>query len=169
MRIDAQKSREFQAAIFAVRSLDRTIQKMFRREVKRIGAPEWKQALAERAGSRVQHRMLVDTAVMTVSNQNVKLQSASKGRPLSGGLNPKTDYYTAEWGADHDRESTYTRRSPKGRSHKVTRHAARAVPRRNRKGWVFSPAVREMIPRFGRLFVQTTVRTIANALEGKQE
>jgi hypothetical protein len=34
---------------------------------------------------------------------------------------------------------------------------------------VFYPAAREMIPRLAALWIQTTVRTIAEALEGKQE
>lgn len=169
MRLDAKKSRELLATIYAIRSLDKTIAKMNRQETKRIAAPEWKRALAERADTRLEHRVLVDTSVVSVSNQNVRVQSASKGRPLTGGLAPKADYPAIEFGADRSRKTTYQRRGPSGRPHKVTRHTARGMKPRNGSGYVFFPAAREMIPRLASLWVQTTVRTIANALEGKQE
>lgn len=168
MRLDVLKSRELLATIYAIRSLDRTIQKMIRQETKRIAAPEWKKALAERADTRLEHRVLVDTAVVSVSNQNVRAQSANKGRALSGGFNPKTEYSAVEWGADDDTQ-VYDRRSRNGGQHKVRRHTARQLKRRNRNGYVFGPTVQEMVPRLARLWVQTTVRTIAEAINGKQE
>lgn len=169
MRLDVKASRELLATIYATRSLDRTIAKMNRQETKRIAAPEWKKALAERADSKLEHRVLVDTSVVSVSDQNVRIRSASKGRPLSGGFNPKTDYHAAEFGADRNRRTTYKRRSAKGGSHSVTRRTASGLKPRNPNGYVFFPAAREMIPRLASLWVQTTVRTIANAFEGKQE
>lgn len=169
MRLDVKKSRELLATIYAIRSLDRTIAKMNRQETKRIAAPEWKKALAERADTRLEHRVIVDTSVVSVSDQNVRIQSASKGRALSGGLAPKADYPAIEFGADQRRKTTYQRRSPKGRPHKVTRHATRGLKPRNGNGYVFFPAAREMVPRLAALWVQTTVRTIATAFEGKQE
>lgn len=169
MRIDARASRELLATIYALRSVDRTIQKMTRQETKRIAAPAWKKELAERANTRLEHRVIVDTAVVSVSNQNVRIQSASKGRALSGGLRPKQEYPAVEFGVDRARKTTYDRRSAKGGRHQVTRHAAKQMKARNPKGNVFFPAAREMVPRMARLWVQTTVRTIATALEGKQE
>ena len=35
-----------------------------------------------------------------MSNQNVRIQAANKGRRLSGGLDPKTDYPAVEFGAN---------------------------------------------------------------------
>jgi len=169
MRLDVKKSPELLATIYAIRSLDKTIAKMTRQETKRIAAPEWTKALAERADTRLEHRVIVDTSVITVSNQNVRIQSASKGRALSGGLAPKADYPAVEFGADQTRTTTYRRRSPKGKVHTVTRHATHALKPRTAKGYVFFPAAREMIPRLAALWVQTTVRTIATAFEGKQE
>jgi len=168
MRIDVRNSRELLAVIYAVRSLDKTIQKMIRQETKRIAAPEWSEALTKRADTALERKVIVGTAVVSVSNQNVRAQSANKGRPLSGGLNPKTDFPAVEYGADDDTQ-TYQRRSRKGGTHKVTRHTASQLKRRRRDGYVFGPAAAEMIPRLARLWAQTTVRTIAEALNGKQE
>ena len=168
MRLDALKSRELRATIFALRGIDKTIQKMVRVQTKAVVEPEWKKALAERADTRLEHRMLVDTAVISVSNQNVRIKSAGKGRALSGGLHPKFDYPAAEFGVRHTRE-TYSRRNRSGTRHKVTRVTGTAFKRRSKAGYVFYPAAREMIPRLASLWVQTTVHTIANALEGKDE
>lgn len=168
MRLDVLKSRELLATIYAIRSLDKTIQKMIRQETKRIAAPEWSEALGRRANTALERQVIVNTAVVSVSNQNVRAQSANKGRPLSGGLNPKTDYPAVEWGADDDTQ-VYERRSKKGGTHKVTRRTAAQLKRRSATGYVWGPTVKEMIPRLARLWVQTTVRTIANAINGKQE
>lgn len=168
MRLNALTSRELRATILALRSIDKTIQKMVRVQTKAVVEPEWKKALAERADTRLEHRMLVDTAVISVSNQNVRIKSAGKGRALSGGLHPKFDFPAAEFGVKHEKK-TYKRQNRKGGTHTVTRTTGTAFKRRNPKGYVFYPAAREMIPRLAALWVQTTVRTIANALEGKEE
>lgn len=168
MRIDVTKSRELQAAIFAIRSLDKTIQKLVRQHTKRIAAPEWSKALNRKASTALERAVLANTSVVTVTNQNVRARSASKGRRLSGGLNPKTDWPGVEFGATAQ-NATYTRVSPKGTRHRVTRKTGTQLRRRNREGYVFYPAAREMVPRLASLWVQTIVKTIGNALEGKQE
>ena len=152
-----------------MRTVDRTIQKMVRQQIKSVATPEWKKGLAERADTRLQHRVLVDTAVITPSNQNLRIQSATKGRPLSGGFEPKYDWHSAEFGVDRNRQITYTRRNVKGKVHRVTRQVGPALPVRKAGGYVFYPTAADMTPRFARLVVQTTVRTIGTALDGKQE
>ena len=169
MRLDVTESRELRATIFALRGLDKTLQKMIRVKTKDIAGPEWRKALAERADTRLEHRVIHDTAVVGVTNQNVRVQSAMKGRPLSGGLHPKTHYHAVEFGAK-PKKATYYRASRKGGTHKVTRTVGGYPLKPRRKGgYVFFPAAKEMIPRIAALWVQTTVRTIATALEGKQE
>lgn len=169
MRIDVRGSRELRAVILALRSVDKTIRQVVRRETKRIAEPEFRKALAQHTMTRVENYVLVNTAVLRVSDQNIRMMSASKGRPLSGGLSPKTDYAAAEFGAKRDKETTYTRVGRRGGTHSVTRHTARQFRPRNRKGYVFYPTVREIIPRLGSLWAQITVRALGNATEGKQE
>lgn len=170
MRIDAKASPELRATILAVRALDKTLQKTIRQHTKQVAAQAWMEALRSRAQTKLEHRALVDTAVVAVSNQNVRIRSASKGRPLSGGFSPKLHGHAAEFGADQTTPTTYQRKSRTGGSaHQVTRRATTGLRPRNREGYVFWPTAREMVPRLASLWVQTTVRTIATALEGKQE
>lgn len=156
------------ATIYAVRALDKTLQKMVRQHIKAITAPEWKHSLARRANTKLERRVIVDTSAVAVSNQNIRLQSANKGRALSGGLSPKFAWHAPELGAV-PAKATYTRRSRRGGTHSVTRTTGTQFKPRNSAGYVFFPAVREMVPRAASLMVQTVVRTIATALEGKQE
>lgn len=167
-RIDVLKSPELLATIYALRSIDRTLAAQVRKYTKAMAQPEWKKALAERADTRLEHRVIVDTAVVTVSDQNVRIQSASKGRPLSGGLNPKTHYHPVEWGT-HAKGKTYRRKSRNGGSHTVRRVMGTQFKPFRKDGYVFWPAAKEMVPRMASLWVQTTVKTIGNALEGKRE
>ena len=75
-RFDALVSPEYRAVMLALRAMPNTIQAQVRKFTKAIAAPEWKQALAQRADTRLAQRVLVDTAVVTVSNQNVKTAEA---------------------------------------------------------------------------------------------
>lgn len=168
MRLNVLDSRELQATILALRAIDKTLAAQVRKYTKAVAAPEWSQALNRRATTRLEQRVIANTAVVTVTNQNVRVQSASKGRMLSGGLLPKSEYPAVEFGKNPSK-TTYTRISPRGQSHRVTAVVGRQFKRRNPRGYVFYPAAEEMIPRIAALWVQTTVKTIANALEGKQE
>lgn len=168
MRIDVFKSPELLAVIYALRSVDKTLQAQVRKFTKAVAQPEWMKAIAERADSRIEHRVLVDTARVTVSNQNVRIQSANVGKKLSGGLNPKIHYPAVEFGAS-PKKTTYSRKNRKGGgSHKVTRTVNTSLPPRRKRG-PFYGAAENMIPRMARLWAQTTVKTLANALKGVRE
>ena len=168
-RLDVLNSRELQAVLLAVRGADKAIQTQIRKHTKDIGQPEWVAALNARNPSRLQHRALVQTARLSVSNQNVRLSSATVGRSLTGGFNPKTEYAAAEFGADRNKRTTYRATSVRGRSYTVhNRRSTQQLPRRNRTGYVFYPAAAEIIPRLAALWTQTVVRTFAEALEGKR-
>lgn len=167
MRIDVFKSPELLATIYALRSIDKTLQAQIRKATRSVAEPEWKKALAERALTKIEHRVIVDTARISASNQNVRAQAANVGRPLVGGLNPKIYYPAVEFGVKN-KKATYNRTSRKGKRHKVTRTIGTGLPA-PRKNGPFWGSAKEMVPRLARLWVQTTVRTIATALEGKQE
>lgn len=168
LQIDALSSRELQAVLLAIKSLDKETQGQIRRGTKAIAAAEWTQALAEQANTRLEHRVLVDTGRVTPSNQNIKLSSATIGRSLSGGLNPSQSYAGVEFGANRNDQRTYTAHSSTGKSYSVTRRTKAQLRPRMRKGYVFYPAVARMVPRIAALWAQTVVRAVGEALEGKQ-
>lgn len=164
MRITIFGSKELQAVVLAMRTLDRDSRKEIRKHVKDMAQPAWQQALAENAQTRLEHRVLARTGRVRVSDQNVTLTAASVGRPLAGGLQPKQQYHAVEFGADPE-DVTYTATSKNGKRYKVTRNTRAQLRPRNAKGYVVYPAAAEMIPRIAAMFVQTVVRTVHEKLE----
>lgn len=165
LRINVYGSRELQAILSAMRVLDRDTKGHIRRETKAIADTEWRRAVAERAGTRLEQRVLASTARATASDQNVTLKSAHIGRSLSGGLKPSEHYAAVEFGANRGSYTTYTRRSQRGGTHKVKRRTANQLRNRNRDGYAVYPAAAEIIPRIASLWVQTVTRGIHEAFE----
>jgi hypothetical protein len=165
--IDINDSKELQAAVLGLRRAERQIQANVRKYTRELLLPEWQKGLAEHAESRLENRVLVKTGRIKMSNQNVRMSSATVGRKLSGGLNPKTDYFAAEFGANRNEKTTYTATSRKGKTFKVTRRTRAQLRPRNKTGYVVYPTAKALIPRFARLWVSTVVRTFHEGIEGK--
>lgn len=152
--------------LLALKVLPRELTKQTRRFTKQLVDKEWKPALAKRAVTPIQRAVLVRTAVSSVTPTNVTLKSATKGK-VSSGTPSQVLASGAEFGADMDRYSRYSRRSPKGRTHTVTRRTARAFGwHRGREGRVVFPAAQDIAPRVASIYVQTLLRTTAETLEG---
>lgn len=165
MRISVYSSKELQAIIVAMKALDRDTAKQIRAQTKKVVAPAWQKAVAENAASRLESRVLVNTARVRVTDQNVTLTSATIGRKLSGGLLPSRDYFAAEFGADQSKKTTYQATSKKGKRYSVTRRTTQQLRPRKQSGYVVYPAIAEIIPRIAALWTQTTVRGLHEAFE----
>ena len=95
MRIDVRGSRELQDVILALKSSDRETRRAIRTFTKAEIIKPWLDAVAGEASTSIERRVISSTATVAVSDQNIRIQSASKGRKLSGGLLPKQDYAPA--------------------------------------------------------------------------
>lgn len=162
-RLDVTNSRELQAVLLAVRQAPAELQKQIRQHTKAISDPEWRKAVTEQADTRLQHRILAETTRTTPSNQNIRLASAGSAKRLSGGLSPSKNGKVVEFGANPAR--TVEQRSRSGKRYK--RRMGNAFGPLTRKGNAVYPAAARMIPRIASLWVQTVVRTLHDALEGK--
>lgn len=168
LRISVYSSRELQGLIARLRLVDRETRKAIRAATRGVALPIWQESLAAHANTRLEVRVLSNTGRVKVSDQNVTLTSATIGRKLSGGLDPKTDYHLVEFGApDRDAFRSYSATSRKGRAYTVRRRTQRQFKARNRTGYVVYPAAAEAIPRLASLWVQTAVRTLHELIEGK--
>lgn len=163
MRIDIRGSRELQDVALALQGMDREARGVIRSYSKSVMTRPWLSEIAERADTPVEQRVISATATVAVSDQNIRIQSAAKGRKLSGGLNPKTDYAPVEFGANREKRTSYVRKGSR-----VDRRTARQMKPRNASGYVFYPAAREMIPRLASLWVQTIVKLTADIFEGRK-
>lgn len=166
MRISVFSSAELQATILALKGMERELAKQIRAAIKSFTQPEWQEAVRGNVSTRLQTRVLSDTARVAVSDQNVTLKSATIGKSLSGGLTPSELMHSAEFGADRNFTRSYTSTSSRGRQFTVhNRHTRRQFAPRNLKGHVVYPAAASIIPRIASLFVQTTVRTFHDLIE----
>lgn len=167
LRVSAYSSRELLQVLRGLRNLDRDTKKQLRRNLKPMAEEAWKRALAEHANTRLEQRVLVDSGRVRVSDQNVRLTSASLSRSLSGGLKPSVSYGAVEFGAGPRPGSQETATSRKGTQFQRTRDPNRPFKAPNRRGYVVYPAAASVIPRILAMYVQTFVRAIHEALEGK--
>jgi hypothetical protein len=163
--IDARASRELQATILGLQGVQKDIQAEIRRFTRELLAPEWRNALLGHALTRQEVR-LAESGRVKVSNQNVTLQAAGVGSSKT--FDVKTLGRATEFGASPGKVSTYQRRSQTGRMSTVKRHVQTGfrLPRRN--GYVVFPTAQQMIPRYASLWVQTVVRGLHEAVEGKK-
>jgi hypothetical protein len=168
LRISVWDSKEIQAILLAMRGLDRDLKKEIRKATKSVIEPVWKEAVRGEVTTRLETRVLSDTARVAVSDQNVMLKSAAVGRSLSGGYKPSELVGGAEFGADREAKRSYGSVSVKGKSFNVkNRRTNRQFRSRNTKGYVVYAAAAQVIPRIAALWVQTTVRTFHEKMEGK--
>lgn len=165
MRITVFGSKELQAVILALKTLDRDTRAEIRKHTKTMASTEWGQTLTEHASTKLEHAVLARTGRARVSDQNVTLTSATVGRALKGGLQPKRDAAAVEFGADAQ-VVPYTATSRTGTRYEVRRNTRAQLRPRNRKGYVVYPSAASIIPRIASLWIQTTARTIFDKLEG---
>lgn len=174
MRIDIRGSAELAAVVLALRDSTTTIQREYRQALQSMAGPAWAESVRGRVGTRMQARVLSDTARVRVSNQNVQLSAATVGRALSkrtggaGAAKPADLARLVEFGGSPSKYSTYRRKGKGGAEHDVRRRTMTGYGPRAPKGNAVYPALRVMVPRVASLVVQTCVRTLAEAMEGRK-
>ncbi|MHC9045820.1 hypothetical protein ACYX8G_14635 [Microbacterium saperdae] len=159
IQISVRDSRELRAAVLAIASVGRKLQAQLRQQTKRVAEPEWQKGLEQRASSRLDRRVLVKTARVQVRDTNVVLRSGAVGK-LKDLTRP------AEFGGDRQQVEKYRGRRGEKRFG-VNRHTARQLGWRRKGGRVVWPTAEDLIPRLAALWVQTTIRTLHEAIERK--
>jgi len=159
-RISLLVSRDLQALVQAAGSLDREVRARLRAHTKAEATPIWSDEITHRTGTRLQTRVLVDSARVAVSDTNVTLKSAQVGKLRSGTPRPVLAA-GAEFGANPNKQ--IKQRSRKGKVYSRRLGNAFGAPRRG--GNVFFPAFRQAVPRVASLWMQTTIRTVAETFE----
>ena len=163
LRIDVNSSRELQALILSVRQAEKDVQREIRQRTKPMAEGAWRNALAAQATTELESIVLVNSARVSVSNQNVKLKSGQLSKRLSGGGHIYELSKQAEFGSSLHWIRYTGRRGNK--SFPVTRTSGYQFKHEEPNGWVVYPAVAKIIPRIAALWVQTAVRTFHDALE----
>lgn len=160
---------ELRAAAIGLRLLPRTIRNDLNKTRRTHLNKMWRDAVAARATTKLDKLVLVKGARVAPGNPATAMAATSK-RPLSGGLVPdnRDQAVAIEFGSpERQATETYTRKSPGGGSHQVTRHTKRQLPMLARKGRVIYRAWADIAPRIIALDAQLIARRIYEAFEGK--
>lgn len=152
------------AVVLALRQARREVRNDISKATRQTMSPVWRDAVTGNARTAQDRRVIAQGARIAAGNPPAAVAASSRRR-LPGGLVPADSWHTVEFGADRDKVTTYKRRSPSGGTHEVTRHTARQLPPRYRKGRVAYPALREVVPRLASLWVQIIVRKFNEAVE----
>lgn len=152
----------FRRMLLHLRTVPAEARKQAQKYANDAARPVWQEETRDRAATRLEQRVLVDSANVGVTARNITLRSGGVGR-LSSGTAVSVLNRPAEFGAlpskkisTHSRNGTaYTRRL--GSSFRLPR----------RGGYVFYPAVRDAVPRITSVIIQSVRRTLFDALDGK--
>ena len=121
MRISVFESKELQGTILALKGMEKELSAQIRKATKDVSLNEWKTELARQATTPLERKVLVGTAKVAVSNQNISLKVGAAKRLSGGGtayqLTPGT-----EFGSDRGRPVPHTQveglcRLPSGGQH----------------------------------------------------
>jgi hypothetical protein len=159
-RISVLVSKELQTLASAIRELPKEVAAQVRKQTIAMARPEWEDAVKANVTSRMQTRVLADTARVSVSDSNVLLRSGGIGKMANG--TPKSEIASAvEFGASREVKTEVTNKQGTSFARRTKRQFK--LPRA--RGYVVIPAAREIIPRMVSLWIQTTVRTTHEQLE----
>jgi hypothetical protein len=160
--------RELQAVALAMKAMNRDLAKDIRRSTVQVMNPVWRSVVEQRARTAQDQRVLGKGARIASGNPPVAVAASSK-RALSGGLVPVESWPAFEFGSNRSRKTSYTRKNRRrGGTHRVTRNTTAQLPARTPRGRVIFPAFAEIGPRLASLWVQTVVRRVHEAAEGRQ-
>lgn len=158
-RISLLVSKDLQALVLAARSLPGEVSKQLRAHTRRTVEPAFQEEMRSRVGTRIEARVLLDTARVSVRDDNVILRTATIGKVR--GTPASAIAGAAEFGMNPDAQISTTSR--KGTPYK--RRIGSVFRQHVRQGHVFFPSVQAFIPRAGALWFQTTYRTVAETFE----
>ena len=159
-------ARELQAAVLALKSVDRDLRSRINKATTATMGPEWKSLVASKAHTKWDQRIIVPGT--RIAGGNPPTAVAANSRRKVGRLIPAENWRGFEFGADRNAYSRYTRRSPKGKVHQVERRTMRHMPPRSPKGRIVYPSFAEIAPRMVSLWVQLIVKNVYDAVEGKR-
>jgi hypothetical protein len=126
-------------------------------------APIWQGELTPRAATRLQRRVLVDSARVSVTARNIQLKSAIAGR-LSTGTPVSVLAAATEFGASPG--SMYLTLPSRGPGKPYMRRFGNTFGGRKQAGKVVFPSIDAAIPRVSSLVIQTVARALYDALDG---
>jgi hypothetical protein len=164
--LSASGSRELRATALAMKVVARDVRSAINKGTRQTMNPVWRDAVAAQARTAMDTRVISKGARIAAGNPPTAI-AASSTKALSGGFTPAVHFAAFEFGAAQSKQTTYTSRSSKGKAYKVTRHTTHQLPAFTPKGRVAYAVLGKFGHRLAALWVQTVVRMIYEASEGR--
>lgn len=161
----------FTAAALALKLMPRDLRGKLNKDVRAVGNDIWRPAVDAAAFSKMDKKVLAKGARVKPGNP-LSLVAASSKRPLrkgTGALVPDEKWRGFEFGStSKGNKREYERRNrTAGGTHTVSRRTQRQMPGRAKSGRVVYQAAAEVAPRITAYWVESIVRYIYKAHEGK--
>jgi hypothetical protein len=164
--IKSDKAR-LRAAEQRFRRLPKEVKNDLRRYQRSEAGPIWKEEVSNAPKPNRMSEIMFKTGNTVKTGATITLRASGSGRKLSGGVPARALLGEFEFGGNRQNKYTkYSRTSPRGKRHTVTRRASRQVPHLRKGGYVVIPASKRAIKRLVSLSVQTVTRRIYDSIEG---
>lgn len=164
--LDVGESRELQAALLALKQMGATLRRAIYRASRENIVPEFRQELYADANTHLEERVLAQNARADVTARGVTLKAAQSRKALSGGASPVQIGHAVEFGAPWRAATITTTRD--GTTFTYKRVINKQLKPRRSVGHLVWPLAARLAPRFAALWVQTTVKTMYDSIEGKR-
>jgi hypothetical protein len=157
-------SKDLRTLLDALRGLPAETNKQIQKATKSAALPIWQDEVKSNVTTRLEARVLGQTAKVGVTKSNVFLRSGQVGK-LSSGLPVSVLSQAVEYGRPADAPIPAKGKMVSKNGVRYTRRSGTAFRPRNRKGYVANEAGRDSIPRYAALWISTAVRTLHEQME----
>lgn len=149
------------------RALPKEIKNDLRRYQRKEVGPIWKEETRANLGANRISEKVFKSGNTVKAGSTITLRASGSNKKLSGGGTARQLIEAAEYGAkNRETRTKYSRTSPKGKRHTVTRRASRQSPAYRKGGYVINPASKKAIKRITSLSVQTVMKKLYDSIEG---
>lgn len=151
------------------RKLSKELKNDIRSAQRREALPIWKQEINSRKDVTPIASRVYKSGISVRTGANLALVAKGSSKRIGPRRIPQNSLLAAaEFGsASSGNYTKYFRTSPDGKRHVVTRRTRRGLPAQRRNGYVAVPAGKASAKRIASLTIQTTIKRIHDAAEGR--
>jgi hypothetical protein len=150
------------------RQLSRELKNDIRSAQRREALPIWKEEINKRKDVTPIASRIYKSGISVRTGANLALVAKGSSKKIGPRRIAQNSLLAAaEFGSASGNYTKYFRTSPDGKRHVVTRRTRRGLPAQRRNGYVAVPAGKAAASRIASLTIQTTVKRIHDAAEGK--
>jgi hypothetical protein len=150
------------------RQLPRELKNDLRRVQRAQSLPIWREEINARKDVTPVASRVYKSGISVKTGANLVLTAKGSTRKIGSRKIPQNALLgAAEFGSTPSNYTKYYRVSPDGKRHVVTRRTRRGLPQHRRTGYVAVPAGKAAVSRIQSLTIQTTIKRIHDAAEGK--